>query len=105
MIYFNHFKVLYIANLNFMPSILSKVQEILSHQFSLNETSILPETKLDLELGADSRDVLELMANFEVIFDIEIAYEDVNDIITVQNIIDYIENKQKARDELFKNLF
>ena len=48
---------------------------------------------------------LELMAIFEITFDIEIAYEDVNDIITVQNIIDYIENKQKARDELFKNLF
>jgi acyl carrier protein len=104
MIYFNHFKVLYIANLNFMPSILSKVQEILSHQFSLNETSILPETKLDLELGADSRDVLELMANFEVIFDIEIAYEDVVEIVTVNDIVKYIENKKEMRKELYKKL-
>jgi len=104
MIYFNHFKVLYIANLNFMPSILSKVQEILSYQFSLNETSILPETKLDLELGADSRDVLELMANFEVIFDIEIAYEDVVEIVTVNDIVKYIENKKEMRKELYKKL-
>jgi len=37
-----------------MSYTLSKVQEILSYQFSLNETSILPETKLGLELGADS---------------------------------------------------
>ena len=87
-----------------MPSILSKVQEILSHQFSLNETSILPETKLDLELGADSRDVLELMANFEVIFDIEIAYEDVVEIVTVNDIVKYIENKKEMRKELYKKL-
>ena len=88
-----------------MCSILSTIQKILSKQFCINETEIQPETKLELELGADSRDLLELMAIFEITFDIEIAYEDVNDIITVQNIIDYIENEQKARDELFKNLF
>jgi len=39
------------------------------------------------------------MANFEVAFDIEIAYEDVIEIVN------YIENKQKLRDELYKNLF
>ena len=83
---------------------LSKVQKILSYQFSLNETEIQPETKLKLELGADSRDLLELMAMFEITFDIEITYEDVIDIITVQDVINYIENKQKARDELYKNL-
>lgn len=83
---------------------LSKVQKILSYQFSLNETEIQPETKLELELGADSRDLLELMATFEITFDIEINYEDVTEIVTVQDIIDYIDNKQKARDELYKNL-
>jgi len=88
-----------------MSYTLSKVQEILSYQFSLNETSILPETKLGLELGADSRDLLELMANFEVTFDIEIAYEDVTEIVTVRDVVNYIENKKKLRDELYKNLF
>lgn len=88
-----------------MCFILSKVQKILSNQFCIQETEIQPETQLELELGADSRDLLELMAIFEITFDIEIAYEDVADIITVQNIIDYIENKQKVRDELYKNLF
>lgn len=87
-----------------MSMTLSKVQKILSYQFSLNETEIQPETKLKLELGADSRDLLELMAMFEITFDIEITYEDVIDIITVQDVINYIENKQKARDELYKNL-
>ena len=56
-----------------MCSILSTIQKILSKQFCINETEIQPETKLELELGADSRDLLELMAIFEITFDIEIA--------------------------------
>lgn len=88
-----------------MSFVLQKVQEILSYQFSLNETEIQPETKLELELGADSSDLLEIMATFEITFNIEIGYEDVNDIETVQDIITYIENKKDARDELYKNLF
>ena len=88
-----------------MSFVLQKVQEILSYQFSLNETEIQPETKLKLELGADSSDLLEIMATFEITFNIEIGYEDVNDIETVQDIITYIENKKDARDELYKNLF
>ena len=88
-----------------MSFVLQKVQEILSYQFSLNETEIQPETKLELELGADSSDLLEIMATFEITFNIEIGYEDVNDIETVQDIITYIENKKDAQDELYKNLF
>lgn len=88
-----------------MSFVLQKVQEILSYQFSLNETEIQPETKLKLELGADSSDLLEIMATFEITFNIEIGYEDVNDIETVQDIITYIENKKDAQDELYKNLF
>jgi len=55
-------------------------------------------------LGADSRDLLELMAAFEITFDIEIEYEDVVHIITVQDAINYIEMKKLARDDLYNNL-
>jgi len=87
-----------------MSLILQEVQEILSYQFSLKKTEIQPETKFELELGSDSRDLLELMAAFEITFDIEIEYEDVVHIITVQDAIDYIEKKKIARDDLYKNL-
>ena len=75
-----------------------------NNSFKLKKTEIQPETKFELELGADSRDLLELMAAFEITFDIEIEYEDVVDIITVQDAIDYIEKKKIARDDLYKNL-
>ena len=87
-----------------MGLLFQRVREILHRQFSFHYDQIQPETKFELELGADSRDLLELMAAFEITFDIEIEYEDVVDIITVQDAIDYIEKKKIARDDLYKNL-
>lgn len=77
---------------------------MLSYQFSLKPTEIQLETKIELELGADSRDLLEMMVSFENVFNIEIAYEDISDIITVQDLLFYLKHKIRIRDELHKNL-
>lgn len=77
---------------------------MLSYQFSLKPTEIQLETKIELELGADSRDLLEMMVSFENVFNIEIAYEDISDIITVQDLLFYLKHKIQIRDELHKNL-
>lgn len=87
-----------------MPFIFKKVQEMLSYQFSLKPTEIQLETKIELELGADSRDLLEMMVSFENAFNIEIAYEEISDIITVQDLLFYLKHKIRIRDELHKNL-
>nr|YP_009496008.1 acyl carrier protein [Rhizosolenia setigera]YP_009496065.1 acyl carrier protein [Rhizosolenia setigera]AWT38448.1 acyl carrier protein [Rhizosolenia setigera]AWT38505.1 acyl carrier protein [Rhizosolenia setigera] len=88
----------------FMSFIFKKVQETLSYQFSLKPTEIQLETKIELELGADSRDLLEMMVSFENVFNIEIAYEDISDIITVQDLLFYLKHKIQIRDELYQNL-
>lgn len=77
---------------------------MLSYQFSLKPTEIQLETKIELELGADSRDLLEMMVSFENVFNIEIAYEEISDIITVQDLLFYLKHKIRIRDELHKNL-
>lgn len=77
---------------------------MLSYQFSLKPTEIQLETKIELELGADSRDLLEMMVSFENAFNIEIAYEEISDIITVQDLLFYLKHKIRIRDELHKNL-
>jgi len=87
-----------------MSFIFKKVQETLSYQFSLKPTEIQLETKIELELGADSRDLLEMMVSFENVFNIEIAYEDISDIITVQDLLFYLKHKIQIRDELYQNL-
>ena len=50
-----------------------------------------PEYDFEKHLGADSLDVVELVMLIEDEFDIEIEDEIVNEITTVQKILDYIQ--------------
>ena len=84
-------------------SILKEIQKILSYQFSLKESEIEPEAKFELELGADSRDLLEIMSKIEETFNIEIAYEDVYEILTVKDAVIYIFNKKRLPDKRYLN--
>ncbi|MCP4970629.1 MAG: acyl carrier protein [Arcobacter sp.] len=88
-----------------MSKTLKEVQRILSSQFSLDLTNVPTETSFEFHLGSDSRDLLEIIAAFEVTFDIEINYKDIIEIKTVQNALDYIEQEIIARDKLYKNIF
>lgn len=72
--------------------ILEKVKAILSVQFDTDESSITPDTDITEDLGADSLDVVDLIMSVEGEFEIEIPDEDVEDIKTVADIVDYIES-------------
>ena len=62
------------------------------------------ETEFEIELGADSRDLIEIMGAFEETFDIEIVYEDIYEIITVQDAFIYVLSRKAARNDLYNNL-
>lgn len=49
------------------------------------------------DLGADSLDVVEIMLLIEEEFDIDIPDEDWEDVLTVQQIIDYVEDSIAGR--------
>lgn len=53
------------------------------------------ETKISEDLGFDSLDSMEMIMAFEEAFDIEISDQEVEDLITVGDIVDYILKKQK----------
>jgi len=89
----------------FISKILKEVQRILSSQFSLDFTNIPLETSFEFHLGSDSLDLVEIMAAFEVTFNIKINYEDIVKIKTFQNASDYIEQEIITHDKLRKNFF
>lgn len=80
-----------------MPAIFEKIRVILNEKFSFHYDQIQPETKLELELGVNSREMLELIIEFEAAFGIEIDFDDIDEIIekkksiTIQNVVDYIQ--------------
>lgn len=73
--------------------VLEKIKVILAGQFDVEEDSIKPETDLQDDLGADSLDVVDLLMSIEDEFEIEIPDEEIENIRTVADLVNYIESK------------
>ncbi|MGH1395842.1 MAG: acyl carrier protein [Trichormus sp.] len=73
-----------------------KVKKIVSDQLSVEADTVKPESNFANDLGADSLDTVELVMALEEEFDIEIPDEAAEKITTVQEAVDYINNKVAA---------
>ena len=71
-----------------------KVKKIVMDHLGIEESKILPDAKFIDDLGADSLDTVELVMAFEEQFDIEIPDDAAETILTVQNAVDFIDNKK-----------
>jgi len=76
-------------------SVAEKVKEIVVDQLGVSPDEVVLEAKFVDDLGADSLDLTELIMAMEEEFGVEIADEDAQKIIRVQDAIDFIEAKQK----------
>ena len=72
--------------------VLEKVKVILAEQFDVDEDSLQNDTDLQDDLRADSLDVVDLLMSIEDEFDIEIPDEEIENIRTVGELVNYIEN-------------
>ena len=75
-------------------SIEEKVKDIIVEQLSVNAEQVTPEAKFIEDLGADSLDVVELVMAFEEEFGVEVPDEDAEKLITVGDVVKYIEDKE-----------
>lgn len=66
-----------------------KVIEIIAKKLSIPVENINPEATFK-SLGADSLDIVEIIMNFEEIFNIEIKDEDAEKILDVLHAVNYI---------------
>lgn len=72
--------------------VFDKIKEIIADQLGIDEDDITPDASLIDDLGADSLDIVELIMYFEDEFDMEISDEDIEEMETIQDIINYIED-------------
>lgn len=77
-----------------MSEIFEKVQEIIVEQLDVAEEDVTMEASFRDDLEADSLDVVELIMELEEEYDIEIADEEAENITTVGEVVQYIENNQ-----------
>ena len=77
-----------------MDSTEEKVKKIVTDHLGIEESKISLDSKFIDDLGADSLDTVELVMAFEEQFDIEIPDDAAETILTVQNAVDFIDNKK-----------
>ena len=70
-----------------------RVKEIIEEQLNLGGVEITEESSFKDDLGADSLDLFELVMAFEEEYNIEIPSEDLEQITTVGDIIEYMKSK------------
>ena len=72
--------------------VFEKVREILCDQLEIDPDEVTLDTDLVKDLGADSLDLVDVVMSLEDEFDKEIPDEDVENIITVGDIVSYYVN-------------
>lgn len=72
---------------------LEKIKEIVADQLGIDEDDIKLESNFKEDLEADSLDLFELVMALEEEYGVEIPSEDLEKIVTVNDIIEYLKNK------------
>ena len=72
---------------------LEKMNEMIADQLSVDEDKITLESNFKEDLDADSLDLFELVMSLEEEYGVEIPSEDLEKILTVNDVIKYLEDK------------
>ena len=81
-----------------MANIAEDVKKIIVERLGVDAAEVTENASFQNDLGADSLDIVELIMEFEKVFDIEIPDDDASDSIsTVGDAIKYIEGKVNAK--------
>lgn len=72
---------------------LEKLKEIIADQLGVNADEIKAESSFKEDLGADSLDLFELVMGLEEEYGVEIPSEDLEKIVTVNDVMEYLKAK------------
>ncbi len=70
-----------------------KMQEMIAEQLGIDAEEITLEKSLKDDLNADSLDLFELVTNLEDEYDIEVPTEELEKMVTVGDVVNYLKSK------------
>ncbi len=74
--------------------VFEKIRAILSEQLDIEEDEITMESNIAEDLRADSLDVVDLIMAIEDEFEVEIPDEEIKNVKTVGDVVNYISDNQ-----------
>jgi acyl carrier protein len=80
--------------LSMSQDIFERVKKVTVEELGVKEEEVVESASFTEDLGADSLDVVELVMALEDEFGIDIPDDEVNNIKTVGDAVQYIKNKQ-----------
>ena len=78
-----------------MSDVAEKVKQIIVDKLAVSADDVVREASFTTDLGADSLDTVELIMEFEKEFDLSIPDDQAEQIQTVGDAIDYLEEQTK----------
>ncbi|HJC50149.1 MAG TPA: acyl carrier protein [Candidatus Anaerostipes avistercoris] len=72
---------------------LEKMKEIIAEQLGVSEDEVTLEASFKDDLDADSLDLFELVMALEEEYDVEIPSDDLTEMNTVGDVINYLKDK------------
>lgn len=69
-----------------------EIKELMVDQLSIDESQITEDTDFKKDLSIDSLDLFELVSQVEENYEIEIPADELGNIVTVKDLINYIES-------------
>ncbi len=76
-----------------MMSNFDKIKEMLVEKLGISEDKVTLESEIVKDLGADSLDLVEMLLSLEENFGITISDEQTENVKTVKDIVDILDNK------------
>ena len=77
--------------------IVKQVKAIIVDKLGVEESEVTETANFTNDLGADSLDTVELLMEFEKVFDIKIPDEETSTIATVKDAVDKVNEKIQAK--------
>ncbi|MCQ2455195.1 MAG: acyl carrier protein [Clostridia bacterium] len=72
--------------------VFDKIKELLALQLDCDADDMTMDTKILEDLGADSLDVVEMLMSIDDEFGIEIPDEEIENLKTIGDVVNYIQN-------------
>ncbi len=73
---------------------LEKIQELVAEKLGVDKAQVVAEASFKDDLGADSLDLFEMVMSLEEEFGVEIPSDELEKMVTVQDVMNYIEEHQ-----------